>query len=908
MNPVVRLLLRLYPSGFRAEYGDAIAGLFRDAWRDAGPGWRSIPARFRVMLDLLRGAAVERLDSLKRNTERPEPSQLTTNSRLTMRDLLSEFRQAVRSLARTPGFTMAVVLTLGLGIGANTAIFSVVDGVLLRPAPFEDMARLTMIWETDRKSGTLREPASFPDYFDFKDRSKRYERLAAFSPVTQTITPEGGEPVRVAGLWVSHEFLPMLGIQPLIGTTFSADQDQRGGPAVALISEALWSDRFGRDPNVVGKSIRLGEGSSTILGVLPASADFGTLQILGMAAYRRGFADRGDGRVRVDVWTPLQPDRSADRGNHRMFMLGRLASGVTVAQGQEEMGSIAAELERLFPDANDSRGAYVEALSEVVFGGVKPALLVLVGAVALVLLVACANVANLLLARGAARAREVTVRSALGASVTRLTRQFLVESAVLTGAGVLVGVILAVAGLQILLALAPGNIPRVNAVGIDARVLGVTLGLAVVVAVAFGMVPAIQARRRGANLALQGESGRGASAGKEQRRFRSALVVAELALAVILMVGAGLLVKSLWRLYQVDPGFHAQGVLKAEFQLPSKYPQSLQDWPRWQAIRDFAAKVRGQVGALPGVVGVTLAGAHPLEAGYTSSIQVAGMEAESADWPEPSIRLVDAGYQATMRVALVEGRALGDSDDLDAPPVLAINETARRRFFGERPALGQVVRLWGGERTIVGVYADERFHGLANASAPAVYMPTGQSPAPNGSILVRVNGDPVAFAATLRRAVHEIEPDLALYGVQPLAETLSQSTAQRRFTMLVLGVFAAVALLLAIVGVHGVLSYTVAQRTREIGIRMALGADRQNVRGMVLGQGARLVAAGLLLGVLGAFGGARLLSSLLYGVHPSDPVTFAAVAVALGGVALLASWLPARRAMRVDPVVALKAE
>jgi putative ABC transport system permease protein len=907
MNMLLRLLLRIYPADFRDRFGDDVLLLFREAWRDAGRGIGATPGRLPLILDLLRGAAVERLDSLKRSTGASPVPTSPPHSRPTMRDLIAEFRQAVRSLARTPSFTLAVILTLGLGIGANTAIFSVVDGVLLRPAPFENMDRLTMVWETDRKSGTLREPASFPDYFDFQERTRRFERLASFSPITTTITPDGGDPVRVAGLWVSHEFLPMVGIRPLVGTTFTAEQDRRGGPAVALISEALWTERFDRDPKAVGSSIRLGEGTSTIIGVLPASADFGTLQILGLAAYRRGFADRG-GLSRVDVWTPLQADREADRGNHRNFVMGRLALGATVEQAQEEMRGITAELERLYPEANDGRGAHVEPLSAVVFGGVRPALFVLVAAVGLVLLVACANVANLLLARGAARVREVTVRAALGASASRLTRQFLIESAVLTGTGALVGIVLAVMGLQVLLSLAPASIPRVGAVGIDARVLAVTLALTALVGVTFGLVPAIQARRRGPNLALQVESGRGASAGKEHRRFRSALVVAEVALAVILMVGAGLLIKSLWRLYQVDPGFQAQGVLKAEFQLPSKYPQRMSDFPAWKEIRGFNEAVRRRVSVMPGVTAVAIAGAHPLEAGYTSSIVVVGREAEAADWPEPSIRLVDAGYQTTMRVPLVEGRALSDGDDLSAAPVLAINETARKRFFGERPALGQRIQLWGTERTIVAVLADERFHGLAAAASPAIYLPSGQAPIPNGSILVRVAGDPAAFGPVLRGIIREIDAEVLLHAIEPLTETVAHSTAQRRFTMLVLGSFAGLALLLAMVGVHGVLSYTVAQRTREIGIRMALGADRQNVRGLVIGQGARLVVAGLVLGVGGALVGARLLSALLYGVHPNDPMTFGTVALGLGAVALLASWLPARRAMRVDPTEALRAE
>ncbi|HJR36492.1 MAG TPA: ADOP family duplicated permease, partial [Gemmatimonadales bacterium] len=787
------MLLRLYPRNFRQQFGEDLLLIFRDAWSRAGSGVPGTGARVALVLDLLGGAATEQLDRFRRHRSVVLPPVSRPSSPLTMRDLFAEFRQAVRSLSRTPGFSFAVVLTLALGIGANTAIFSVVDGVLLRPAPFEAMDRLTMVWGTDRTGGSLREPASGPDYLDFQERSKRFERLAAFSPITSTLTPDTGDPTVVPALWVSHEFLPMVGVRPLLGNIFDADQDRPGAPPVALISEALWTERFARDRSVVGRALRIGDTPFTIVGVLPASADFGTLQILGLAAYRRGFADRSGPR-RVDVWTPLQASREGNRDNRRIFMMGRLLPGTSVAQAQEEMSGISADLGRLYPESNEGRSVHVEPLPAVVFGGVKPALMVLLGAVALVLLVACANVANLLLARGAGRAREVTVRAALGASVGRLTRQFLIESAVLTGAGALLGVLLALGGLELLLALAPATIPRVGAVGIDARVLMVTLTLAVVVGVAFGLVPAVQARRRGSSLGREG-GGRGVSSGKEHRRFRSGLVIAELALAVVLMVGAGLMIKSLWRLYQVDPGFRAQGVLKAEFQLPASYPQRLSDWPGWLEIRRFNDEVRRRVAALPGVVGVTIAGVHPLQAGYTIPIEVVGREGEAANWPEPSLRLVDSAYQATMRMPLIAGRPL--DDDAAAAPVLGINQAARRRFFGSRNPLGHRVRLWERERTIVAVFADERFHGLAEAATPAIYVPTSQAPVPDGSILVRVTGDPAEFAGTLRGVVRGVDPTVPLSGIEPLDQTLTQTTAQRRFTMLLLGVFAAVALVLA---------------------------------------------------------------------------------------------------------------
>ena len=899
-----RILLRLYPRDFREQFGDDLMLIFRDAWRAAGRGPRAWSARAGLTFDMLKGAGVERLAT--RRQRLPTPDSHHPNSRLTMRDLISEFRQAIRSLVRAPGFSLAVILTLALGIGANTAIFSVVDGVLLRPAPFESMDRLTMIWETDRKSGTLREPASIPDYWDLRERTQRFEQLAAFSPYTGTVRPASGDPERVAALVVSHEFLPMVGITPILGTTFTAEQDRDGAPVTALISEGYWTERFARSNEAIGTVLQMDGSAVTIIGVLPASADFGTLQILGAAAYRRGYADRG-GHIRVDVWVSLRARRTgADRGNHPIFVMGRLAPGVTRDQGQQEMTAITADLERMYHDANDGRGAFVEPLGAVVFGGVKPALLVLIGAVGLVLLVACANVANLLLARGAVRAREVSVRAALGASAGRLTRQFLVESAVLTGTGAVLGILLALGGLQVLRALAPGSIPRVDAVGVDLRVLGITLVLTAIVGTTFGLVPAVQARRRGPDLHLQAEGARGASSGREHRRFRSALVVAELALAVVLMVGAGLLIKSLWRLYQVNPGFETSGVLKAEFQLPPSYSQRMSEWPEWRDIRRFAELVREKVSAIPGVTSVAMAGAHPLEAGYTSSIVIVGKEAEAADYPEPAIRLVDSGYFRTMRVRLVAGRPM--TDDGQATRVIGLNEAARKRFFGTQDPLGHQVQLWGAPRTVVAVFADERFHGLAAEATPALYLPASQAPIPNGSILVRTNGDPALLAGAVRRAVREVDPTVLLHAIEPLSVTLAQTTAQPRFTMLVLGVFAAIALVLAMVGVHGVLSYTVAQRTREIGIRMALGADRDSVRGLVLGQGARLVAAGLALGLAGAIGLSRLLASLLYGVHPNDPMTLVLVAVGLGAVALVASWLPARRAARVDPLVALRAE
>jgi predicted permease len=817
---------------------------------------------------------------------------------------MSTLTIALRSLRKTPGFTAAAVLTLGLGIGANTAIFSVVDGVLLRPAPFPDVERLAMVWETDRKSGTTREPASVPDWFDFQQRSVRFQTVAAFGASEATVTPAGGDAARVATLFVSHEFLPTVGIRPLRGRTFTADEDRPGAAPVALIGEDLWERLFARDPGAVGRDIVVNERPVTVVGILPRAADFGTLQILSAAAYGRGFADRGD-RVRVDLWLSLRPNPETNpRSNHPIFLLGRLRPGATASQAQQEMTAIAADLEATYPDDNDARGVHVEALGDVVFGPVRPALRLLMGAVALVLLVACANVAHLLLARGTARQSEITVRAALGAGTGRLVRQFLVEGAVLAVAAGIVGLVLAVWGLDLLRALAPADVPRIAEVGIDARVLGITLGTSALVALACGLLPAYQLLGRGLHTSL-----RGAAATMGHRRFRSALVVTELAFAVMLMAGAGLLIKSLWRLQRVDPGFETDGVLKAQYQLPaSRYPRDFAVWPDWPEIRRFNDDVRRRVAALPGVQSVAVTAVHPLDAGYTSSINVVGREAEGADWPEPAIRMVDAGYFATVSLAVLEGRPLEAADDHTAPRVVLINEAARARFFGERPPLGQRIALWGSERTIVGVTRDERIHGLAAATPPALYLPLAQVPSAGGghSILIRTSIAPTSLAAPLRAAVRDLDPALPLFGVEPLAATLSQTLGQRRFTMIVLGTFAGVALLLAVVGVHGVLSYAVARRRPEIGIRMALGADRRSISALVLSEGARLAAWGVGLGVLGAVAVTRALTALLYGVHPNDPLTLGLVALGLGGTALLASWLPARRAASVDPMVALR--
>lgn len=822
-------------------------------------------------------------------------------------DFVQDLRYGARVLMRSRGFATAAVLTLAIGIGATTAIFSVVNAVLLRPVPFNEIDRLAMVWETDRNTGTIREPASLPDIIDLKERSRQVASFAAFAPAERTITPIDGEPIRVPILFGSHELLPLLGVHPSQGRWFTDAEDSPGGPNLALISDRLWESQFQRAPDVVGRTIRLNDVETTIIGVVPTAADFGTMQILRAAAYGRGFADR-DLRSRVDIWLPLRGDPQVlVRDTHPLFMLGRLAPGATVASAQSELTSIMADLEAAYP-SNVARGAFIESLSDVVFAKVRGTLWVLLAAVGFVLLIACVNVANLLLARGTARLREVAVRTAMGAPLRRLLRQFAAENLVLTAVSTVLGVVFAVLALRFLVVLAPADIPRITDIRVDGLVLALAVGLAIITGLTFGIVPALQARRLDLQGALKADDSRGATAGRERNLLRSTLVVSEVALAVVLLVGAGLLVKSAWRLSQVDTGYRADGVVKAEFQLPAtRYPARGAQWPNFVEAHRFNDELLNRVSAIPGVSAAAVVGNHPVDPGSQNSWRVVGREAEGQNWPEVSIRRVSTGYFETVQLPVRSGRAFESRDGPTDPTVSIINETLARKFFEGREPIGQQIRLWGSPRTIVGVVKDERINGLSQEAPPAIYLPYAQAPSFNGAeaLLVR-SSTPATLGASLRAAVRQIDPQLAVFGVQPLAAAVGDSVAQQRFVMLLLIAFAGVALILAAIGIHGVLSYTVAQRRHELGIRVALGATPDRVTGLVLGQGARLTAAGLALGVVAALALTRVLTTQLYGVSTTDLSAFAAVLPVLGAVALLATWLPARRAVRLDPLEAMR--
>jgi len=819
-------------------------------------------------------------------------------------DLGRDTRYAFRQLRHARGFALVSILTLALGIGANTALFSVIEGALLRPIPFADADRLAVLWETDRVSGTSREPSSWPDYVDFARDARSFDAMAALTGLESSYTPHKGDAQRVSTMAVTHSYFPLVGVRAMRGRTFTPEEDTPGGAQVVLLGERFWRARFDGDPAIVGQTIRIDEVPRQVVGIVPTGTDFGLDQLHARADYHGAFSGVGD----VAIWIPMQgSEKEFPRDTHPFFVLGRLRASSSFALAADEMKGIAEGLEQRYR-SNTARGVHVESLRDVVFAPVRPVLYLLLGAVALVLLVACVNVANLFLARGAARMREVAVRSALGAGVARLGRQFVVEALLLSVAGAVLGVALAWVALRTLLTLAPTDLPRVEEIGINTPVLLATLGVSLLVGIAFGLFPTAQALRVDVNETLKGET-RGGTAGVGRRRLREWLVVTELALSVTLVLCAGLLVRSVSQVLHVDPGFDASGVLKAEFTLPwTRYPRDYRRFPDWPATRQFVEATLQRVGSIPGVQSVAIAGAHPLDAGFTNSFVVVGREAEAKDWPEISVRQVSPGYFSTMGTRLVRGRLLEAGDDAAAPRVGVINEAAAARYFGDRDPIGQEIKFWGMERRIVGVIGDERFKGPTQPAPPAIYAALAQAPPSAGALLVRSSRDLEELAPEVRRAIAELDPQLAVYGVEPLSRTLLDSLGTRRFATLVLGAFAVLTLVLALVGIHGVLSYTTSQRTREIGIRLALGATRREAAGSVVRGGLLLALAGTTVGLLAAAGASRFLQGLLFGVTRSDPVTYVAVAGLVLVAAVTATMLPALRASRVAPTEALRVE
>jgi putative ABC transport system permease protein len=860
-----------------------------------------------AVLEELRDSAAIRRAIVEAERQRPvAPVPPRAGSARLLVDVVADLRYGWRLARRNPGFAVVALLTIALGIGLTTSIFSVLRAVVLRPLPYPDSARLLMVWGTDRNAGTSREPVSVPDLLDFTERSRLIERFGAFGSYDANLQPPGEDPFRASALAVSDSLFELLGVAPVAGRSFRPDEYLPGRPPVVLISERLWARLFNRSSSALGASLRINDRHAAIAGVVADAADFGVLQILSSAAYARGFADR-DTRTRVDVWSPMQADRRAPRGQHGLLMLGRLAPGVTSASAQEELTNLAANLERTYPD-NEGRGAYVEPVGRVVLGRVRAPIALLMAGTILVLLIACGNLAILLLARGTARTGEILVRTALGAETPRMLRQFFVENFLLSGAGAVLGLGIAYGTLQAIRALAPADIPRISSVALDMPVLLMALTVSAVVAFTFGLFPLAQVRAAASGIGAAAGTGRYGTAAYHGRAH-SLFVAAEVAMTVVLLISAGLFTRSLLLMYRVDPGFETMDVLKAEFQLPSsRYPI---DFGRPAAPDSaFARFTHGlveRVERLPGVRGVALAAQHPLDAGFTTSFTVAGREAEGREWPELSIRPITPGYFATLRVPIARGRPF-DTRDISSPTrFVIVNEAFVDRFFRDENPIGHRLRFFGStEWTIVGVAGNERFRGVTSAAPFAAYVLLDQVPLPMLALVVRTTGDPVAVVPRLRRAVHEVDPSLAMFAVEPLADTLAGSFAQHRFVTTLLGLFAALAVVLATLGVYGVLSYAVVRRTPDIGVRIALGADTGQVLRLVLGQGAVLTASGTIAGVGLALASSRWMSSLLFEVSPTDPVTIGAVVLLVVAVAVVATWIPARRAMRIDPLASIK--
>jgi putative ABC transport system permease protein len=809
-----------------------------------------------------------------------------------MDTLLQDLRYAVRMLLKSPGFTAVAVATLALGIGANTAIFSVVNAVVLRPLPYLDPARLMMVWLDNPRQSIHEDVSSFPNFVDWREQNRVFDPLVTFYGTGFNLTG-GGEPEQIRGAVVSAGFFRLFGVEPLHGRGLATDENEPGREQVVVLGHGLFKRRFGADPTVVGRTVSLGGRPFTVVGVMPPGFRF---------------------PAEAELWVPLAPtgpfaDLMGSRNSLWLKVVGRLKPGVTLAQAQAQMSALAAALEKQYPDANAGYGVNLEPLHEEIVGGIRPALMVLLGAVALVLMIACANVANLLLARAATRQKEMAIRSALGAGRRRVTRQLLTESVLLSLVGGTLGFLLALWAVDLLLALSPPGLPRLDEVGVDGRVLLFTLMVAVLTGLIFGLAPAVQTWKLDLNESLK-EGGRASSEGGRSRRVRGLLVVGEMALALILLVGAGLLFKSFLHLREVEPGLDPRELLSARISLPRlKY----QDGPPVVAFYD---QLLERVRALPGVESASAISTLLLgRLAQSTSAQIEGRPPSSAaDLIPVPYDSITPGLFRTLGTPLLRGRHFTERDDARTPPVAIINDTMARRFWPGQDPIGRRF-TFGDPRqpdtvwfSVVGVTGDVKRSGLDSEPRPESFFPLAQSPDRTMTLVVRARTDAAGLAAAVRSAVWSIDPDLPVSDVRTVEELLAESVMERRFTMLLVGFFSAVALVLSALGIYGVIAYWVTQRTHEIGVRMALGARPADVQALVLRQGLRLAGLGIALGLAGAVGATRVLRSLLYGVSATDPATFAAIPALLAFVALLACYVPARRATRVDPLIALRCE
>ena len=798
-----------------------------------------------------------------------------------METLLQDIRFGARMLRRSPGFTAVAIIALALGIGGNTAIFSVVNAVLLRPLPYFEPDRIMRVFATAPERGLDRTSSSFHRATAIAEQSQFFEQAGSYTADTANLTGID-EPRQLTAIRMSAGVLEVLKARPAAGRNFLADEDKPGGALVVILSHNLWEKQFGSVPDILGKSITIDGGSYTVVGVMGSEFNFPTRD--------------------VDVWLPrvFEPsflNRDAvERGAGYLNIIGRLKPGAAKEQAQSEMESIAAS--HKIPENPDAGfGVAVVPMPEAATQGVRPTLFILLGAVGFVLLIACANVANLLLAKAAGRQKEIAVRAALGATRYRLMRQFLTESVLLALMAGALGVLLASWGVDVLVSAATGNIPRAAEISVDGSVLGFTGLIALLTGVIFGLAPAIQLSKADLNDALK-DTGRGSTGGLRRARTRSALVIAEVALSVILLIGAGLLLKSFVLLQKVDSGFAPDHLLVANISLPtSRYAEPGQR-------STFYSRLCQELAAVPGVV----------SAGITQSLPLSGSDARSpiaidgrpvppfAERPIVSLNIVSPEYFQTMGIPLLQGRTFTEQDNATAPVTVIVNQSFARRFFPDENPVGKRVLMGLAQpqaREIIGVVGDVRQLGLDTAPAESFFLSSNQRPQLAMSVVVRTEGPPLSVSSAVRARVLTIDKDQPIASLQTMGEVVANSVSSQRFTSLLLGAFAAVALLLAAIGIYSVMAYTVSQRTGEIGLRMALGAQTRDVLGLVVRQGMGMTAVGLGIGLAGAFGLTRVMSTLLFSVSATDPMTFAAVPLLLAGVALLACFVPARRAAKV---------
>ena len=806
-----------------------------------------------------------------------------------MENLIQDLRYAVRMFIKKPGFAAVVISALALGIGANTAIFSIVNSILLRPLPYRDPSRLVMVWMNNKRMNVDEDIHSYPNYIDYRDQNNVFEQLAAYSGISVNLVGIV-EPERIIGAAATANLFDVLGVDPQMGRVFTKDEEQIGQDKVAVLSYGLWQRRFGKDPNIIGQQILVSDVSRTVIGIMPASFKY---------PYKE-----------ADIWVPLAVDenRKQARGSFGYWVIGKLKPGVTIDQARSEMGSIASSLESQYPDQLDGLGVNLVPLHQQVTGKVRPALLVLLGTVAFVLLIACSNVANLLLARAAGREREIAIRTALGASRTRLIRQLLTESALMGIAGGVVGLLIAKWGLNALIALSPEDIPRLDQIGIDGRVLGFTLLISLATGFLFGVVPALQASKPDLNESLK-EGGRSSTAGVERRRVRSTLVVLEVALSLILLIGAGLMIRSFSQLQKVDLGFNPDRLVSMNIQLSrTKYQGS-------QSAAFFRQLIE-RVEAMPGVesagaISAIFIDALPNSTNFTVEGKPPMPIAEQIETP---VDMVTPSYFRTMGISLLRGREFSEQDGLETQQVAIINDTFARRFWPGEDPIGQRYKFGDSTSnapwmTVVGVVGDMRRTGLDVDVRCETFLPYTQRRFVGFlSVVVRAKSDPRGIATAVRDQVWSMDPNQPVSHIRTMDQLLDGMMAQRRLNMVLFALFGGVALVLAAVGVYGVISYSVTQRTHEIGVRMALGAGRAEVLRMILKNGMGLVLAGVAIGLLASFGLTRLMSTLLFGVSATDVATFVVISGILSFVAFAACLVPALRAIKVDPMIALRYE